>query len=246
MKFNQWLIFALTLSYLLLLTMMAPASTLFWMMNRSAPDKITSQTVSGTLWRGAAEDVNLLAPDGHAVHLKHLEWNTHPFWLLLGQLPTDIEMTGEVSGSMTLHPDFSGANIRHLDVHVPMSLLVHFNPRLKMLNPGGVLALSCDRLVLHSGHYAGHCDVEWRNASFGLLAMTVGNYRGRIEGAGEHLDFRLDTESGQLELNGSGSWSASHFEFSGKARALERKQDLDPVLQLLGPSDASGFHLLKF
>ncbi len=247
MKPLSWL--AGILLYLAFLATTAPASTLLWFADRLTSSTITASATSGTLWRGEAQNVSFTPSGSQAIHLDRLVWGIRPLELAFGQLPVEIYFDDTAArGQFTLLLTLSELGIARLDATLPAAWLARIQPKLKTLHLGGTLTLRSTEFSLRRNHYQGQGEILWHDAAFGLSPIgPVGSYRGEISGRGENVQFHLQTQTGPLELAGSGEWSKSDgIHFNGTAKARERESELAPVLRLLGNADSSGFHTLKF
>lgn len=246
MKPLPWL--AGGLLYLAFLCATAPASTLFWLANHLALPGITAGATDGTLWHGEARDLDFAPQEGKNIRLERFAWKIRPFRLMLGQFPLEFEIQGaETHGRGVLHLSRSGLDIGQLEITLPASWLERAHPGLAIFRLEGALTLRSSKVSLRQHDYRGHGEIFWDQAAFGMSPVKpVGSYRGEIQAGGEHIQFRLHTTNGPLQLSGNGSWSeTSGIHFTGTAAAPGRESELAPVLRLLGKPDQNGSYALN-
>ncbi len=228
-------VFALTLLIRL------PADVVAWLLPRS----VACESPGGTLWQGSCAEVR-----SGALTLADVRWTLHPLKLLRAQAALDVisnDPRARGSAQLTLH--FNGdVDIAALSGSLPLEGGVVPVPA----GWSGVLDLGIDRASLRGGHVAavqgtltarslhmdhpgtdlGSFELKFPEAPLGDAPML-----GTLRDLGGPLS--LDA---QLQLRRDGN-----YELDGNIAPRDSSSaDLQKVLNLLGPPDASGRHPVSF
>ena len=105
------------------------------------------------------------------------------------------------------------------------------------VRPGGVLAVNWSDVEIREHGLAGEVRIDWRDAQSALSPVApLGSYRLEIAGQGGAARLRLDTLSGPLRLQGSGTLKGGRVSFKGLASAEpDMRPALSGLIGLLGP-----------
>lgn len=106
---------------------------------------------------------------------------------------------------------------------------------LLLKTPGLTLVSTVNRLQVE-----GSASLEMPNLISSLSTLRpLGSYRLQLQGGAQPtLDLR--TESGSLQLQGTGGWTAGHLRFLGEARAdAEHEAELSNLLNIMGRRDGA-------
>jgi general secretion pathway protein N len=129
-------------------------------------------------------------------------------------------------------------------VRLPASLLIGLGAPWNTVRPGGVIAVTWDRLAIDPRRLQGSIVAEWQFASSNLTPVSpFGHYRLTTNGVFPGTQLNLLTISGPLELTGSGTIAeGGRLRFQGVARALAGtdpaiKTQLTGLISLLGRRD---------
>lgn len=213
------------------------------------PAGIQLSGVSGSLWQGQAELVQL-----GARQLQQLSWQLSPWALLTGSVQAQLQLgdrSTAVNGKGLVTWSTAGVSARNLRLDAPLSFLVG-NRQLPLKT-----VLSGDVSLLLDNAVQGQ---PWCTALNGKLFLNqigldnqFGNYPlGNIE-------FTLQCIQGQLQLATDDQKNAigvagtillkgnSQMEVNGRMRRTDaQSKDLQDSLGLLGKPDASGNYPLKY
>jgi general secretion pathway protein N len=105
------------------------------------------------------------------------------------------------------------------------------------IRPTGALTLSWENVTLRSGRFEGNATIELQQAASALTPVRpLGAYRIDVVGSGARAQVTMNTVSGPLRLQGSGTWDArSGLRFTAEATAEgPERARLQPLLGLLG------------
>ena len=235
-----WLMIG-AVAYALFLVALLPAG-LAWEQIRDrawAPQGVTAQGISGTLWSGSA--VRLTLPNGVVVY--DMNWRFRPVALLTAQLewqlsarPAGGHASGRVAlGARGLRVSDARADLDAASVITPVPLVI-----------SGTLVLDLQLLALtRSGDVReAHGVLGWLDAGAGLPdAVPLGSLRAELDSTNEG-GLRLDIldQGGPLIAEGTVVVDmAGRYRLDGLAGA---RSDADPrlaqTLGMLGTPDRSG------
>ncbi len=231
------------LAYLFSLAIMAPASLLDELVRHYSQGRLAMANTSGTIWKGAAIPV-LITGDGHLIATQYLRWDIDFLPLLKGMIRARLLWDDQPQGSAT-EVQVSGGQVElsHALIPLPARLLNETSPILKPAEFRGQLEIRSNHLVYSRRGMDGVAIADWLNAGSALSSIDpLGNYRLRLNGAGNSVSVDLSTTSGVLVLDGQGKWSAaSGLDFQGRARASAGNQErLNELLRNLGPEQSPG------
>ena len=124
----------------------------------------------------------------------------------------------------------------------PAAWLTGLGTPWNTLQPAGLLALSSSGFVAESVQgrwiFSGRLELELRNLSSSLSTLEeLGSYRLSLQGdeRGDAAQLQLSTQSGALQLSGSGQWAASKLRFNGQASAAPGSESaLGNLLNIIG------------
>lgn len=243
---GRWVLGGL-LIYALAFLLLAPASLVPWYLHRQARQALDFEHMEGTLWRGTARQAYWIGADGQRLPLGQLQWRLHFLPLLMGRVALTVHVNGP-AGRLAGDVERQGRNWHLADLRgqVPVAYWAARQPRLAVLEPGGVVSLNFPALDLGPAGVKGSGEMQWQNATFKMSPVNpIGSYRIHLR----DQNLSLDTLSGALRLEGQGSFQAAarQIDFTGSARpegpAAAR---LAPVLYLLGPDQGGGVHSFHF
>ncbi len=247
---RRWLLYGfLGLAfYLVFLIATAPAAWLSWALVRASHGTLSIDRPSGTVWRGQGDLVvhtASLPPQS----LGAARWAFHPLWLFAGQIRAHTSVHGpgtEVQADLGL--GYRRITLNNAAARFPAQLISAFYSPAALFSPAGRIHVNAKRLILYSRNVSGGAVVQWRKAASSLSSVRpLGNYRLYLDGHGRSAALRLQTLSGSLALNGSGSWDpgSGRVQFSGMARPTDHAAELEPLLRLLGPDRGNGMRILN-
>jgi general secretion pathway protein N len=230
----------------------APASLADVALSQVTQGRVRLADASGTVWAGRgrvvlADIADNVAERGAAHPLTvpgvvipgAFTWRLAAWPLLVGVLDARIEhnsmrqpvlLTGR-SGELRATP---GA------LALPPVSLDRLGSPWNTIRPTGSLSVSWENVTLRSGRFDGRASIELSQAASALTPVRpLGAYRIDIVGSGAQAQVRMNTLSGPLRLEGSGTWDArSGLRFTAEARVEEpERARLLPLLGLLGRRD---------
>jgi general secretion pathway protein N len=217
-----------------------PASALSWLLARLSPGRVALEQAQGTVWSGSG--VLRLASPAIAPTVR---WELLPSRLLRATLAVRIEAELDRAKLETeLRRDWRTWSARGLNAILPAESLPAIVPAARLLAPQGELTLTSDVLQMGPGTLNGTAEVVWANAGTQIMSLQgIGQYRITLEGRGAELGVRAGTESGDLEITAEGAWQAfgdGTLALAGTANARGRQQQLEPLLQMIGPPSPDG------
>lgn len=236
------------LVYLVLLLAWAPASLLAWALPRMTHEAVWLDRPDGSVWSGQAAGLLLRQGAGPAVQIGRVNWQLRPQDVLTGHLGYQVTVAGsEVQATGMLRAGLKGMELRAIQAELPASWLGQVSPDLDLWQPGGKLALATDSLLFGRDGPAGQATLRWLDASSARVRRPLGSYRAELEGSGKGIGIKLSTETGILQLQGSGLWTPGKgMTFFGQARpAPDSRTELEGLLSLFGPAQANGSHAIR-
>jgi general secretion pathway protein N len=241
----RWLIYIVLALMTLLVTaaVLAPAQWLAAGVRNATQGRVDLAEATGTLWRGEATLV-LAAGVTRASLPERLKWQLSPLALLTGTVDLRVAHPSALSQPLTVRATMRRVQAGPATLRVPAALLIGLGAPWNTVRPGGVLALTWDRLDIEPGRLQGNFSAEWQFASSGLTPVSpFGHYRLQTNGVFPGTQLDLLTISGPLELTGSGTIAeGGRLRFRGLARAAPGtdpavKTQLTGLISLLGRRD---------
>lgn len=231
------------LAYLVFLLAWAPASLLAWALPRASEQVAWLDQVDGTVWRGSAAALRLQPATGAGQSLGQLNWRWQPLDLLRGRLGYRLSLGGagiDAAGNVQVGP--RGVALRALRGEAPADWLSRLSPDLAMWQPQGRLLFESEFLAFEKSAITGRGTLRWVDAVSGHARDRLGTYRAELDGRDTGLAIKLSTESGTLQLQGTGVWTPQRgLRFTGTARPAAGSATASVnFLGLLGPPQADG------
>lgn len=228
---------------------LAPAHWLAAAVDQASAGRVRLEQSTGTVWEGSARLV-LGAGEGSAEHAalpSRLQWRLRPAWNGL-KLQWQAACCLQQSWQWTLSAPWAGQAgwqlaVQDLDpqhqAQLPSALLSGLGTPWNTLQPQGALQLRTQGLALHWQHgqwsLSGQAEVQALDLNTALSTLRpLGSYRLRLQG-GATPQVQLDTLTGALRLEGSGSWNQGALQFRGEASAAPEHLDaLGNLLNIIG------------
>jgi general secretion pathway protein N len=200
---------------------------------------------TGTIWNGSATLV--LASGGSRGDARvglpdPLSWRLSPWPLLTGTVeltlshPSALTAPWQVSAYVGGRMQLGAATLR-----LPAAMLTGLGAPWNTVRPGGIISLHTDGLQFAQGRFQGSVTAEWEYASSALTPVSpIGHYRLHTSGSYPGTRLQLQTISGPLELEGSGTIDeGGHLRFQGIAHPQATadpatKTQLTGLISLLG------------
>jgi general secretion pathway protein N len=226
----------------------APASFADLALSRATQGRVRLAEAAGTVWQGRGRLVLADVVEGDAEQTATVPgvvlpgtfgWHVSPWPLLVGVLDARVEhdsmrqpvlLTGRV-GELRATPG---------SLALPPVALDRLGSPWNTIRPTGALTLSWDSVTLRSGRFDGRASIELHGAASALTPVRpLGAYRIDVVGSGSQAQVKMNTLSGPLRLEGSGSWEARtglRFTAEALAEGPERVR-LQSLLGLLGRRD---------
>jgi len=231
-------------TYLVLL----PATWVDALLQRASRGSLAMTGATGSFWRGEGS-LQALLPGGAAVTLTPVRWQVAAAELLALKLHFRAESArdGKPVLDATLTP--GGTRIDEVNLELPASLLGVLSPTLREADFSGQILLQVKQVRVARGEAGGSAKAYWKSAGSGLSRIRpLGNYLLDLDGKGDALDFRLSTMGGPLTLAGSGKWRPGKPPEMLVTATPEAgvRQDLAPLLRLLGRDTGQGSYRLTF
>lgn len=237
------------LAAIAVLATQAPAGFVDLALDRVTQGRVRLAEASGTIWSGRGRivfaDVLEAGSERRAGSVASVPgvvlpgrfgWTLSPWPLLVGVLDARIEhdsmrqpvlLTGR-AGELRATPG---------SLQLPPVALDRLGSPWNTIRPTGALTLSWESVTLRSGRFDGRASIELQQAASALTPVRpLGAYRIDVVGSGAQAQVRMNTLSGPLRLEGTGTWDArSGLRFTAEATAEEpERARLQPLLGLLG------------
>ncbi len=226
--------------FLTSLLILAPASLLGYLLERTTNGQLMLARTHGSLWNGSG---SLLLQDSTSIRsLGNYNWRFQP-WM------GSLQLQAGSYEPMTVHvrPLSARIDIDNLRLDLPAALLAVAIPQLHPYRLQGTLQTHAAHLKIDAQGLDGAFTADWRHAASGLSRIApLGDYRIVLQGDGQHLDARLDTLGGKLKLTVSGHLDpAKGMLINGTAQAAEGAQEeLNELLHYIGPETQPGIYTL--
>ena len=241
---RRWLGYALLglLVYLFFSIATLPASALSWALTRFGPGTFTLEQPQGTIWSGSGVlrlNLPAIAPT--------VRWQVLPSRLLRGALGLLVEARHERTHlAAELRRDWRGWSAHDLIATLPAESVPAFAPAARLLAPLGKIEIASDTLRIGASAVNGTVNIIWSDAGTEMMGLQgLGQYRIALEGRGKEIAIHASTESGDLEINANGIWQVigdGTLALQGHAVARGRQKELEPLLQMIGPTRPDGAH----
>ena len=254
----RWGIWGAVLGTLIGIVLFAPAAWLASAVGRATDGRLLLVDAQGTVWSGSAVAVLTGGAGSRDARTLpgRLSWTLRPHGMGLaltleqpcclngrpvvtvkpglGRMLVTVDGTAGTTGMTAPTGDWLG--------QWPAAWLAGLGTPWNTLDLGGALRLSTQGLALEwvQGRWrmAGQAELALREVSSRVTTLErLGSYRLMIAGdaATGGATMSLFTESGALQLSGSGQWDAAGARFRGEARAAEGQQGaLDNLLNIIG------------
>jgi general secretion pathway protein N len=180
----------------------------------------------GTVWNGSAL---LGLSDGRQVMLipGRLSWNIGLAVIASGRVTVDVSHPA-LAAPLAVSLAANSIALKAGQGELPATLLAALGAPFNTVRPGGVLGLRWTDLELKGGALTGELQIDWREAQSALSTVApLGSYRLKVTGAGDSTQLQLETLSGPLRLQGSGTVKSGRVSFKGLASA---DPDMRPAL----------------
>ena len=246
LRWPHYLLAALV--YLALLLAWAPASLLAWALPHYTEQAVWLDRADGSVWRGQAAGVRVQSASLPDLQLGRLNWQLRPLDLFAGRLGFQLQVAGAgIDAEGVVRAGIRGSELRELRAELPAKMLGQVSPDLALWQPGGKLRFESTALAFKGEGIEGQATLRWLDAVSGRVRPPLGTYRAELEGAASGFNVKLTTESGALQLQGSGVWNLQRgMMFIGMARpAPESRLELDGLLSLIGPSLPDGSRAIR-
>lgn len=229
LRFSVLLLVAATVAAVATVIVRAPAAWAGdWL---EAHSRLRLVDTRGTLWSGSAM---LAVSDGRRMALLpgRVAWRVDAAPLAAGRLSARIEHPWSAT-PLELSARAGGVALQSGRAQVPAAALAALGAPFNTIRPGGQLELRWTDLAVGREALSGSLQVDWRDAQSALSTVApLGTYRLQVGGG----RIQLDTVSGPLQLQGSGSLRGLRVSFRGVASAEpEMRPALNGLLGVLGP-----------
>lgn len=235
------------LIYLVFLAAFIPSGIIARQIERQTGERILFSSEKGTLWNGAADILIIDANGAISRRLGSVSWRFRAVDLLVGKVGFNFEFADkDVMAEGVLRPGVGSVQFKDVKAELPAYWLARFHGALSLWQPGGKLVLNAMDFGFTADDITGKGALRWLNASSALVAEPLGNYRVNLEGKGQGIALSLATEQGLLDLSGVGNWSRQDgLTFDGMARKHAGADGLDEFLQIIGPAQGDGTHVIR-
>ncbi|MHB8347814.1 MAG: type II secretion system protein N [Acidiferrobacterales bacterium] len=233
--------------YLVFLLATAPAAWMSWALVRASRGTLSIDRPAGTVWRGRGDLVVHIA-SSPPQSLGAARWVLHPLWLFAGQVRAHAAVRGpgtEVQADLGL--GYHRIILSNAAASFPAQLISALYSPAALLSPAGRIQFNAKQFMVDSKNVSGGAVVQWHQAASSLSSIRpLGDYRLSLDGHGRNAVLRLQTLSGNLALNGSGSWDpgSGRVQFNGMAKPTDHAAALEPLLRLFGPDRGNGMRTL--
>jgi general secretion pathway protein N len=200
---------------------------------------------TGTIWNGSATVVLTSGGPGEGARASlpdTLSWHLSPWPLVFGTVDLTLRHPSALAAPLHVNAYVNGRlQLGAATVRLPAAILMGLGAPWNTVRPGGLISLRTEGFELARGQCHGSLTAEWEYASSALTPVSpIGHYRLQTSGEYPGTRLQLQTISGPLELEGSGTIvGGPHLRFEGIARAQATadqatKTQLTGLISLLG------------
>ena len=230
--------------YLVFLVVYVPADWLAWGLSRTTKGIVRIDQPSGSIWSGAGK-LTVYYPQTTPNDFGQAQWSINPFWLVTGQLQIHVESaTKDAKMQGTLRIGRNHVLFSDLSLSLPAERVGVLYSPLALANPQGQFSLRARELNITASAVEGGAEFLWQNAGSSLSPVNpLGEYKLEMTGQNKTANLKLTTVRGDLDLTGQGKWLILEnglIQFNGTATPRGRTEELEPLLKLLGNSQANG------
>ncbi|HEY2627471.1 MAG TPA: type II secretion system protein N [Usitatibacter sp.] len=205
--------------------------------------------VGGTVWNGSARAM-VNAPGGR-VAFDRVEWHFAPLELAAGHFAYRVGVdSNAIVVNAVIGRGWSRWILGPTEAKIEMSKAPLFMPLAGAWHPEGtVLLTSLGGRYTDDGRTDGAALVTWTDAAVSLSDVRpLGKYVVEMNANDGPVVLNVKTVGGALRISGHGSVAPlGASAFSGEARGDgDRAKDLEPLLDMLGPSRADGSRAIDF
>ncbi len=195
---------------------------------------------SGSFWKGSAviattDPTNNTAK---AVFPGRFFWTISPS-IFLGQIIITVSNEAILSQPLVITGSWNNYQLQETRVNLPSEKLTTLGAPFNTIQPKGELSLHWTDIVVIFGNYPpkiyGKMTLELNNIVTRLSSIQpLGSYVLSFVLNGDNGELELRTENGALELSGVGKIENEHFQFTGYAKSINKKNELRNLMNLLG------------
>jgi general secretion pathway protein N len=234
-------------SIALTMLMFFPASRMASMVEKLTEGRLTLGDANGTLWRGSAFIGGAASGSDPLTPLLpgRFSWRLSPM-VLLGSVDAKLENAEALSQPIVVKGNWHQWQVGPGAIVFSAERLAALGAPLNTIQPSGQMRLSWKPLQLAQQNgaigMAGMMNLEMNDIGSRLSPVRpLGSYDLALAWHGTQADVTLKTVKGPMLLNGSGTISNGHLQFSGTAQAeAEQEQRLANFLNLLGQRRKEG------
>ncbi len=218
-----------------------PAAWLVPLVERQTDGRLSLGDPEGSVWQGSAFVGIAGAPDEPLVPLLpgRFAWTLSPL-ALVGIVDAQVKNPRALDGPVAIDGSWRRWTLGPARIRLPAERLAALGAPLNTVQPSGLMTLSWPSLTLErvgSGlAIDGRMQLEMNEIASALSPVKpLGAYRMQFDWQGDRARLNLESLSGPLLLEGSGSIVNGRLQFSGQAWAKEGdEQELAVLLNLLG------------
>jgi len=226
-------------------TALAPAQWADHAVQRLSRGHVELAEATGTIWNGSATLVLASGGSGDRERVSlpdPLSWHLSPWSLLFGTVELTLRHPSALDAPLRLNAYVDGRlQLGSATLTLPAAILAGLGAPWNTVRPGGLISLHTDGVEFARGQCRGSLTADWEHASSALTPVSpIGHYRLQTSGQYPGTRLQLQTISGPLELEGSGTIvDSSHLHFEGIARAQASadpatRSQLTGLISLLG------------
>jgi general secretion pathway protein N len=236
------------LATLVTATAVAPAQWAGHAIQSLSGGRVELAEARGTIWNGSGTLVLASGAPGDRARVSlpdPLSWHLSPWSLVSGTVELTLSHPSALTAPVRVSAYLDGrVQLGAATLRLPAAILTGLGAPWNTVRPGGLISLQTDGVEFAQGQCRGSLTAEWEHASSALTPVSpIGHYRLQASGSYPGTRLQLQTISGPLELEGSGTIVAGpHLRFQGVARAegsadQATKTQLTGLISLLGRRD---------
>lgn len=247
---RRWLIATGIVAYFIFLLATLPAAWLAFAFSRASANQVFLLQPRGSAWSGQAQLV-LATPAATPVYIGALRWSLSPWRALTLSVHARITLQRkEDLAQATVDLRRSGLTLTGLQADLDVTKLASLAPAASFLGVGGRVIVHAPMLHLSPDGLGGNARVEWNDARIATLgSRPFGSYRARVTADKDTLHLDLQSATGVLRIQGSGSWApftTGQMVFQGTVESLNPDRIPASALSMIGNDSENGKRAIRF
>jgi hypothetical protein len=247
---RRWLIATGIVAYLVFLLATLPAAWLAFAISRASANQVFLLQPRGSAWSGQGQLV-LASPAATPVYIGALRWSLSPWRALTLSVHARLALQRKDDlARATVDLRRSGLTLTGVRADLDAARLASLVPAASFLGLGGRVIAHAPMLHLSPDGLGGNARVEWNEARISTLgSRPFGSYRARVTAERDTLRLDLQSATGAVRVQGTGSWApftTGQMAFQGTIESLNPERIPPSALSMVGRDAGNGRRSIRF